>query len=345
MINQDFILRCDISVSVMRISRLKSDHFGDPSPGWKTTLLPVNPQNSDEQRTGCLQVCKFSFLPYLVILVIKCRAVGKLYTLTKWDCYDRWCCTILFCKVSVLSLKSNSCTNPWYKVHKSLIWPSVFSLFMQVVSMSIFWWRSEGRIATWASSSWTGPRLSTLCVTGWWRRWERPWMPSKLTATSELSSSPAVTEPLLVSEPSVFSVLVFVFVPSCEEQRTYNQLFTIIYQRWAQLLCLSAGADIKEMQNRTFQECYGGNFLAHWNRVSTVRKPVIAAVNGFAVSVIFNWIFKVLRLGCTCTYPICFTLYVSAGRRLWAGHDVRHHLCWREGAVWPTRDPVGDHSW
>lgn len=49
------------------------------------------------------------------------------------------------------------------------------------------------------------------------------------------------------------------------------------------LLCL-AGADIKEMQNRTFQECFGGNFLAHWNKVSHVKKPVIAAVNGFAVS-------------------------------------------------------------
>nr|ACO09398.1 Enoyl-CoA hydratase, mitochondrial precursor [Osmerus mordax] len=45
----------------------------------------------------------------------------------------------------------------------------------------------------------------------------------------------------------------------------------------------AAGADIKEMQNRTFQECYSGNFLAHWNRVSTARKPVIAAVNGFAL--------------------------------------------------------------
>ncbi|KAM4590790.1 enoyl-CoA hydratase, mitochondrial isoform 2-T2 [Odontesthes bonariensis] len=45
----------------------------------------------------------------------------------------------------------------------------------------------------------------------------------------------------------------------------------------------AAGADIKEMQNRTFQECYGGNFLAHWNRVSMVKKPVIAAVNGFAL--------------------------------------------------------------
>lgn len=53
----------------------------------------------------------------------------------------------------------------------------------------------------------------------------------------------------------------------------------------------AAGADIKEMQNRTFQECYGGNFLAHWNRVSTVKKPVIAAVNGFAVG--FKFLFFV----------------------------------------------------
>ncbi|KYO27561.1 enoyl-CoA hydratase, mitochondrial isoform A [Alligator mississippiensis] len=45
----------------------------------------------------------------------------------------------------------------------------------------------------------------------------------------------------------------------------------------------AAGADIKEMQNSTFQECYRSNFLAGWNRVSTVRKPVIAAVNGYAL--------------------------------------------------------------
>lgn len=52
-------------------------------------------------------------------------------------------------------------------------------------------------------------------------------------------------------------------------------------------LCFSAGADIKEMQNRTFQECFSGNFLSHWNRVSTTKKPVIAAVNGFAVCISF----------------------------------------------------------
>lgn len=46
----------------------------------------------------------------------------------------------------------------------------------------------------------------------------------------------------------------------------------------------AAGADIKEMQNKTFQECYSSGFLAGWDKVSTVRKPIIAAVNGYAVS-------------------------------------------------------------
>ncbi|NP_001279124.1 enoyl-CoA hydratase, mitochondrial [Callorhinchus milii] len=45
----------------------------------------------------------------------------------------------------------------------------------------------------------------------------------------------------------------------------------------------AAGADIKEMQDRTFQECYRGNFLSHWNRLTLAKKPVIAAVNGFAL--------------------------------------------------------------
>lgn len=47
-----------------------------------------------------------------------------------------------------------------------------------------------------------------------------------------------------------------------------------------------AGADIKEMQNRTFQDCYSGGFLSHWDQLTRVKKPVIAAVNGYAVSVL-----------------------------------------------------------
>ncbi|NXW95393.1 ECHM protein, partial [Alopecoenas beccarii] len=45
----------------------------------------------------------------------------------------------------------------------------------------------------------------------------------------------------------------------------------------------AAGADIKEMQNKTFQECYSGGFLATWDKIATVRKPIIAAVNGYAL--------------------------------------------------------------
>ncbi|XP_058907857.1 enoyl-CoA hydratase, mitochondrial [Kogia breviceps] len=45
----------------------------------------------------------------------------------------------------------------------------------------------------------------------------------------------------------------------------------------------AAGADIKEMQNLTFQDCYSRKFLSHWDLLSRVKKPVIAAVNGYAL--------------------------------------------------------------
>lgn len=91
---------------------------------------------------------------------------------------------------------------------------------------------------------------------------------------------------------------------------------------------LEAGADIKEMQNRTFQECYGGNFLAHWNRVSTVKKPVIAAVNGFAVGVTFvmfyvffvrNELMLHLRVSCFSFTPVKISFSSSSNAFSWAG--------------------------
>jgi len=46
----------------------------------------------------------------------------------------------------------------------------------------------------------------------------------------------------------------------------------------------AAGADIKEMQHlETFAETYNSNFLMSWDRVMRCRKPVLAAVNGFAL--------------------------------------------------------------
>lgn len=54
----------------------------------------------------------------------------------------------------------------------------------------------------------------------------------------------------------------------------------------------AAGADIKEMANNTFAQCLTENFLAHWNRVALTKKPVIAAVNGYAVSFFKNIFFN-----------------------------------------------------
>jgi enoyl-CoA hydratase len=45
----------------------------------------------------------------------------------------------------------------------------------------------------------------------------------------------------------------------------------------------AAGADIKEMAEKTFAEAFLGDFAANWDRAATVRKPVIAAVAGFAL--------------------------------------------------------------
>ncbi|KAF7265810.1 hypothetical protein GWI33_020884 [Rhynchophorus ferrugineus] len=45
----------------------------------------------------------------------------------------------------------------------------------------------------------------------------------------------------------------------------------------------AAGADIKEMQNNTYSHCIRTSFLEHWNRVSKTAKPVLAAVNGYAL--------------------------------------------------------------
>ena len=45
----------------------------------------------------------------------------------------------------------------------------------------------------------------------------------------------------------------------------------------------AAGADIKEMAEQSFADMYGSNFFAGYDRVTATRKPVIAAVSGFAL--------------------------------------------------------------
>jgi enoyl-CoA hydratase len=46
----------------------------------------------------------------------------------------------------------------------------------------------------------------------------------------------------------------------------------------------AAGADIKEMRSLSYMDAYQGDFITrNWERASTVRKPIIAAVAGYAL--------------------------------------------------------------
>ena len=45
----------------------------------------------------------------------------------------------------------------------------------------------------------------------------------------------------------------------------------------------AAGADIKEMQNRDYMDVYLSDFVKSWERLTLCRKPLIAAVAGFAL--------------------------------------------------------------
>jgi enoyl-CoA hydratase len=45
----------------------------------------------------------------------------------------------------------------------------------------------------------------------------------------------------------------------------------------------AAGADVREMQAKTYVDSYLDDFLARWDDVAAFRKPMVAAVSGFAL--------------------------------------------------------------
>ncbi|MEB3370561.1 enoyl-CoA hydratase [Saccharopolyspora mangrovi] len=45
----------------------------------------------------------------------------------------------------------------------------------------------------------------------------------------------------------------------------------------------AAGADIKEMQSLSYMDAYSSDWFAAWDRLTAVRKPLIAAVSGYAL--------------------------------------------------------------
>jgi enoyl-CoA hydratase len=45
----------------------------------------------------------------------------------------------------------------------------------------------------------------------------------------------------------------------------------------------AAGADIKEMKDKEYSDAYKNNFLESWTNLTKIRKPIIAAVSGYAL--------------------------------------------------------------
>lgn len=54
-------------------------------------------------------------------------------------------------------------------------------------------------------------------------------------------------------------------------------------QFFLSLQAFAAGADIKEMHSRDFADVTKSDMLAHWNDIKNIKKPIIAAVDGFAL--------------------------------------------------------------
>lgn len=57
-----------------------------------------------------------------------------------------------------------------------------------------------------------------------------------------------------------------------------------LYLAGLYILNLVAGADIREMLNKSYAENIKEGLLQEWDNVSKCKKPIIAAVNGYAVS-------------------------------------------------------------
>jgi enoyl-CoA hydratase/carnithine racemase len=78
--------------------------------------------------------------------------------------------------------------------------------------------------------------------------------------------------------------------------RAFAGQFSFIHRMNIMILRILAGADIKEMQDNTMPQVLNTDFPDQLSAVSRIKKPIIAAVNGFAVhgSCLFKSIFKFL---------------------------------------------------
>ena len=62
-----------------------------------------------------------------------------------------------------------------------------------------------------------------------------------------------------------------------------NALNKILLDELLEALARLGGADIKEMKDFSYMDAYLGDHTSGWDKVATFRKPLIAAVSGFAL--------------------------------------------------------------
>lgn len=75
--------------------------------------------------------------------------------------------------------------------------------------------------------------------------------------------------------------LMFELTSTIEEAEKNNDIGALVLT--GSHKAFAAGADIKEMQNKQFADNFKNNFLSKWDRVAQCSKPIIAAVNGYAL--------------------------------------------------------------
>ncbi len=81
----------------------------------------------------------------------------------------------------------------------------------------------------------------------------------------------------------------------------------------------AAGADIKEMQSMGYAEAYNSQVLGGWEGLRTVRKPLIAAVNGYA-------------LGGGCEIAMLCDIIIASDKSSFG--QVVDYLCGHDHHVW-----------
>ena len=71
----------------------------------------------------------------------------------------------------------------------------------------------------------------------------------------------------------------------------------------------AAGVDIKEMHTKSFVEAYGSDFLAPFDKINNIRKPIIAAVGGYA-------------LGGGCELAMCCDIILAADNAVFGQPEI-----------------------